>query len=492
MENPKLKPVAVLNLWQYCEEGMVEGWVGVFWTGLVDEFLESNEERDIRRFKLIYHAFKHSHDDFVPKIDDVVKRRVRHLTVLNQVEVDEALVRLPPSLYSCGTLVDLTLYAVVFDHPEEEVVSLPCLKTMHLEAVKFDGTKILKRLISSCPVLEELVIVTHPGDYLGVVFVRSQSLKSFKLESEREEIFGDQSLDPKVEIDSPSLEYLIVYDYKPKSFSIHSISPSAEVTIDVTFDDDPLKRTRIRNFLRGISTVRELIISARTLKVIKAFSHFEPLPQFSNLSRLDASFVGSILELLPTFLGCCPNLQSLFMRRRRLKKSEDRLSNLPDDLLCRILSELPTKDTISTSLLSKRWRNLWLSVPALDLESKNFKDVDSLLQLIDEFLESNEERDIRRFKLIYDWEAYEHFHDEFVPRIDDVVKRRVRYLTLLNKVEVEEALVRLPLSLYSCGTLVELTLYAVVFDHPEKEVVSLPCLKTMHLEAVKFDGTKIF
>ncbi|KAG2302322.1 hypothetical protein Bca52824_030973 [Brassica carinata] len=424
MENPKLKPVAVLNLWQYCEEGMVE-----------DEFLESNEERDIRRFKLIYHAFKHSHDDFVPKIDDVVKRRVRHLTVLNQVEVDEALVRLPPSLYSCGTLVDLTLYAVVFDHPEEEVVSLPCLKTMHLEAVKFDGTKILKRLISSCPVLEELVIVTHPGDYLGVVFVRSQSLKSFKLESEREEIFGDQSLDPKVEIDSPSLEYLIVYDYKPKSFSIHSISPSAEVTIDVTFDDDPLKRTRIRNFLRGISTVRELIISARTLKVIKAFSHFEPLPQFSNLSRLDASFVGSILELLPTFLGCCPNLQSLFM---------------------------------------------------------NFKDVDSLLQLIDEFLESNEERDIRRFKLIYDWEAYEHFHDEFVPRIDDVVKRRVRYLTLLNKVEVEEALVRLPLSLYSCGTLVELTLYAVVFDHPEKEVVSLPCLKTMHLEAVKFDGTKIF
>ncbi|KAL0693457.1 hypothetical protein Bca4012_060637 [Brassica carinata] len=297
---------------------------------LIDEFLESNEERDIRRFKLIYHAFKHSHDDFVPKIDDVVKRRVRHLTVLNQVEVDEALVRLPPSLYSCGTLVDLTLYAVVFDHPEEEVVSLPCLKTMHLEAVKFDGTKILKRLISSCPVLEELVIVTHPGDYLGVVFVRSQSLKSFKLESEREEIFGDQSLDPKVEIDSPSLEYLIVYDYKPKSFSIHSISPSAEVTIDVTFDDDPLKRTRIRNFLRGISTVRELIISARTLKVIKAFSHFEPLPQFSNLSRLDASFVGSILELLPTFLGCCPNLQSLFMDFDCLPETDEiKLSSVP-------------------------------------------------------------------------------------------------------------------------------------------------------------------
>ncbi|KAJ0252597.1 F-box domain-containing protein [Hirschfeldia incana] len=288
----------------------------------INTFLKSNEERDIKRFKLIYdvEAYEHFHSDFVRRIDDVVKRRVRDLTILNRVNGEEALVRLPLSLYSCGTLVNLTLYNAVFDHPEEElVVSLPRLKTMHLEAVKFDGTEILKRLISSCSVLEDLVIVTHPGDYLGVVSVCSQSLKCFKLESLRE-TFEDPEVDPKVEIDLPSLEYLSVRDYRSKSFSIHNISPTAKINMDVVFDveddaDDPLERIRISKFLSGISTVREMIISPRTLKAIKVFSQFEPLPQFLNLTRLDASFVGSTLELLPTFLGCCPNLQSLLMIR---------------------------------------------------------------------------------------------------------------------------------------------------------------------------------
>ncbi|KAF8079488.1 hypothetical protein N665_1024s0015 [Sinapis alba] len=292
----------------------------------IDRFLESNEERDIKRFKLTYDAFEHMHTEFVSRIDDVVKRRVCHVTILNRVDGEEALVRMPLSLYSCGTLVNLTLYSVVFDHPKTEL-------TMHLEAVKFDGTWILKRLITSCSVLEKLVIITHPGDFLGAVFVHSQSLKSFKLESMRE-TFGDPSLDPKVEIDSPRLEYLSVDDYKPKRFSIENISPSAKVNIDVRFDDDPLKRSRIRNFLRGISTVREIIISARTLKVIKNFSHFEPLPQFSNLFRLDASFVGSTLELLPSFLGCCPNLQSLLMDFDCLTETDEiKLSYVPQCFL---------------------------------------------------------------------------------------------------------------------------------------------------------------
>ncbi|XP_018454151.1 F-box/FBD/LRR-repeat protein At1g80470-like [Raphanus sativus] len=304
----------------------------------IDEFVESSEEERgdiIKRFKLVYDAFDHIHSDFVQRMDGVVKRRVCHLTVLNRVDGEEALVRMPLSLYSCGTLVDLTLYNVVFDRPENELVSLPCLNTMHLEAVKFDGNDILKRLISSCSVLEKLVVITHPGDYLEVVSVRSKSLKSFKLESMRE-TFEDHGLDPRVEIDSPSLEYLCVTDYKPRSFCIYNISPCAKVDVDVVFDvefddDDPLNRTRVHNFLRGLSTVREIVISARTLKVIKVFSQFEPLPQFSNLSRLDASFVESTLEVLPTFLGCCPNLQSLVMDFDCLPKTDNeiKLSYVP-------------------------------------------------------------------------------------------------------------------------------------------------------------------
>lgn len=49
---------------------------------------------------------------------------------------------------------------------------------------------------------------------------------------------------------------------------------------------------------------------------------------------------------------------------------EDRISELPEPLILQILSLLPTKLVISTSVLSKRWRSVWKKVPILEFESK--------------------------------------------------------------------------------------------------------------------------
>ncbi|KAI3900958.1 hypothetical protein MKW92_020525 [Papaver armeniacum] len=56
-------------------------------------------------------------------------------------------------------------------------------------------------------------------------------------------------------------------------------------------------------------------------------------------------------------------------------RREDRISELPDPLINFILSFLPTKCVVSMSVLSKRWRCIWTSVPVIDLRELEFPTI---------------------------------------------------------------------------------------------------------------------
>ncbi|CAH8269093.1 unnamed protein product [Arabidopsis lyrata] len=52
----------------------------------------------------------------------------------------------------------------------------------------------------------------------------------------------------------------------------------------------------------------------------------------------------------------------------------DIIGSLPDDILCHILSFFPIKEAALTSLLSKRWRNLFVFIPNLHLDYFNYRN----------------------------------------------------------------------------------------------------------------------
>ncbi|KAJ7948642.1 F-box family protein [Quillaja saponaria] len=72
----------------------------------------------------------------------------------------------------------------------------------------------------------------------------------------------------------------------------------------------------------------------------------------------------------------------LLEKRRKVSNLEESLamadwiSNLPDCLLCHILSLLPFKLAVATGILSKRWSLLWTLVPNLDFDDNYEQKID--------------------------------------------------------------------------------------------------------------------
>ncbi|OMO66546.1 hypothetical protein CCACVL1_21095 [Corchorus capsularis] len=60
-------------------------------------------------------------------------------------------------------------------------------------------------------------------------------------------------------------------------------------------------------------------------------------------------------------------------------QSKDGISSLPDDILLDILSFLTTKEVIRTSILSKRWQNLWISISKFHFDFEEY-DINSTLR----------------------------------------------------------------------------------------------------------------
>ncbi|KAJ3695459.1 hypothetical protein LUZ60_000836 [Juncus effusus] len=167
------------------------------------------------------------------------------------------------------------------------------------------------------------------------------------------------------------------------------------------------------------------------------------------------------------------------------------ISSLPDCLLHHILSFLETKEMVRTSVLSKRWINVWKSVPHIGLDSSDFNDEDHFKCFVNSIL---------HHKCFPNPEQIETFFLKWRTRNDDVISRRTIKTWIHNLVSLKPEAVSIELSkldknysfsdLFTCSTLGVLFLF--VFPQLSRvldpsfcpAIINLPSLKVLHLGLV--------
>ncbi|ESQ45513.1 hypothetical protein EUTSA_v10010911mg, partial [Eutrema salsugineum] len=168
--------------------------------------------------------------------------------------------------------------------------------------------------------------------------------------------------------------------------------------------------------------------------------------------------------------------------RNRNAVNEDRISELPEDLLLHILSSLSTEIVIATSVLSKRWRSLWKMVPKLEFNFEDHKsEHHTVSEIVCRSLLSHKAPVLESLSLVVrdETEAL-----DIGIWVGIAFSRHVRKLVLDLWNEGGD-LVKFPSVLCSCSNTLEvLILEDIILDLPSR--VCFKSLRELHLYRVDF------
>ncbi|KAL4590515.1 hypothetical protein LXL04_003447 [Taraxacum kok-saghyz] len=217
-----------------------------------------------------------------------------------------------------------------------------------------------------------------------------------------------------------------------------------------------------------------------------------------NMENMEYSQVVDWNDLHEMVTATCytPDGQVVLRKSKRLTMREkykqheiehvgDYISNLHDCILHHILSFMPTKEVVKTSALSKRWKNLWASVPSIDFDDELLSingrarpHVTSFVKFVERVLRLRDASNMKKFRLscgvfrdgfqIYAWIFHAVMHN--VEELD---------ICLL---EVDPSVI--PRCVFDSTSLVSLKIELNVVQLPSH--IHLPCLKSLHLSYLQF------
>ncbi|CAL9223883.1 unnamed protein product [Arabidopsis halleri] len=180
-----------------------------------------------------------------------------------------------------------------------------------------------------------------------------------------------------------------------------------------------------------------------------------------------------------------------------MKSKKKDVGGLPDELICHILSFLPTKEAASTTVLAKRWKPLLRFVPSLDFDDsfcfnppmtyeERSTNARSFMRFVDSVLALQGNAKINRFHFKGEDIIDQMWVLEWIP---NVLKRGVSDLDLdISSLwdSFDSMFYHLPPKIFVSETLVRLKLKFVQGVNISVEGdVSLPMLKILHLDYFK-------
>ncbi|GMI63726.1 hypothetical protein like AT3G59200 [Hibiscus trionum] len=178
------------------------------------------------------------------------------------------------------------------------------------------------------------------------------------------------------------------------------------------------------------------------------------------------------------------------MGKKAKHDDDDRISKLPDSVLSGILCRLPIKDAVSTSILSTRWRYLFVSMLNLDVDFRVFRrcpvrTIKSFTNFMDKLMFIHTEGRIEQFRL-----QYIAISGVDASRVCGWVSaalwRGVKEIDLAFARESENIPVLSTALLFTTKTLVRLKL-EIPFAMTVPIHVRLPNLNTLELRRIKFE-----
>lgn len=118
----------------------------------VDGFLLLRDSQPIKRFRLKGGNYVQYHNINI-WVNAVIHRKVEELDLSLPISKR---INLPPTVFTCKTLVVLKLYGFAFK--PNVSVCLPCVKILHLRSCRFQNCEGIGKLVSGCTILEEFVL----------------------------------------------------------------------------------------------------------------------------------------------------------------------------------------------------------------------------------------------------------------------------------------------------------------------------------------------